>query len=59
MTARIVVRSGIDRRPWPRAAPPAGAFADLSFPPPYVSVYHQSPRCQGVEIRVEPLQTFG
>jgi hypothetical protein len=38
---------------------PVGAFADLSFPPPFVSVYHESRRCQWVEIHTEPLQTFG
>jgi len=38
---------------------PAGAFADLSFPPPIVSVYHESRRYPWVEIRVEPLEVQG
>ena len=38
---------------------PAGAFADVAFPPPCVSVHHQSRRCQWVQIRTEPLRTFG
>ena len=38
---------------------PVGAFADLSFPPPFVSVYHDSRRYPWVEIRAEPLQTIG
>jgi hypothetical protein len=37
---------------------PAGAFADLSFPPPSLSFYHGTRRCQWVEVRAEPLQTF-
>jgi hypothetical protein len=37
---------------------PAGAFADLSFPPPSLSFYHGTRRCQWVEIRAKPLQTF-
>ena len=36
-----------------------GAFADPSFPPPFQSFYHDSRRCQWVEIRAEPLQTLG
>jgi hypothetical protein len=35
---------------------PAGGFADLSFPPPSRSVYHESRRYPWVEIRAEPLQ---
>jgi hypothetical protein len=38
---------------------PAGAFADPSFPPPFLSFYHESRRCQWAEVRAEPLQTFG
>ncbi len=38
---------------------PVGAFADLSFPPPSVSVFHESRRCEWVEIRAEPLRTRG
>jgi hypothetical protein len=38
---------------------PAGGFADLAFPPPFVSVYHASRRHPWVEIRTEPLQTVG
>ena len=37
----------------------AGAFADLSFPPPYVSVYHQSRRYPWVEIKADPIETRG
>ena len=37
----------------------AGAFADLSFPPPTVSVYHESRRYPWVEIRAEPLEKRG
>ena len=38
---------------------PVGAFADLSFPPPFVSVYHESRRYPWVEIEAEPLRTEG
>src|SRR4029453_15731938 len=38
---------------------PVGTFADPSFPPPVVSVYDASRRCQWVEIRTEPLQKVG
>jgi hypothetical protein len=37
----------------------AGAFADLSFPPPSVSVYHQSRRYPWVEIKADPLERRG
>ncbi|SRR5208337_2496910 len=37
----------------------AGGFADLSFPPPTVSVYHESRRFPWVEIRAEPLEKRG
>ena len=37
----------------------AGSFADLSFPPPFVSVYHESRRFPWVEIRTEPLEKRG
>ena len=38
---------------------PVGAFADPSFPPPFQSFYHESRRCEWVEVRAEPLNTFG
>jgi hypothetical protein len=38
---------------------PIGGFADLAFPPPFASVYHDSRRYPWVEIRAEPLQTVG
>ncbi|MGA6972374.1 MAG: GFA family protein [Candidatus Binatus sp.] len=38
---------------------PVGTFADLSFPPPAVSVYHESRRYKWLEIRTEPLKTLG
>jgi hypothetical protein len=38
-------------------AVPAGGFADPSFPPPYLSFFHESRRCRWVEIRSESLQT--
>ena len=37
---------------------PVGAFADPSFPPPFQSFYHDSRRCDWVEIKAEPLSTF-
>ena len=37
----------------------AGAFADLSFPPPTVSVYHESRRYPWVDIRTEALEKRG
>jgi hypothetical protein len=37
----------------------AGAFADLAFPPPSVSVYHESRRYPWVEIRIDPLEKRG
>ncbi len=37
----------------------AGCFADLSFPAPTVSVYHESRRFPGLEIRTAPLETRG
>ncbi len=37
----------------------AGTFADLSFPPPTVSVYHESRRYPWVEISSEPLEKRG
>jgi len=48
----------IDQQPGVVAIP-VGAFADLSFPPPKVSVYHDSRRYPWVEIHAQPLQTFG
>ena len=38
---------------------PVGAFADPSFPPPFLSFYHEARRCEWVETHTEPLQTFG
>jgi hypothetical protein len=38
---------------------PTGAFADLSFPSPTVSVYHESRRYKWIEIRADPLKTRG
>ena len=35
---------------------PVGAFADVSFPQPFVSVYHDSRRCRWVEIIASPLE---
>jgi len=35
---------------------PVGAFADLAFPQPFLSFYHDSRRYPWVEIRAEPLQ---
>ena len=37
----------------------AGAFADLAFPPPSVSVYHDSRGYPWVEIKADPLRTLG
>jgi len=37
----------------------AGCFADLSFPPPSVSVYHESRRFPWVEILAAPLEKHG
>ncbi|HEY4942937.1 MAG TPA: GFA family protein [Rhizomicrobium sp.] len=37
----------------------AGAFADLSFPPPTVSVYHDSRGYPWLEIHAEPLEKRG
>ncbi len=48
----------IDRQPG-LIAIPIGAFADLSFPPPFVSVYHDSRRLPWVEITAKPLETLG
>ncbi|ANT50960.1 GFA family protein [Mesorhizobium amorphae] len=49
---RIDVQPGV-------IAIPVGAFADPSFPPLFQSFYHDSRRCEWVEIRTEPLATFG
>ncbi len=48
----------IDRLPGVVAVS-AGAFADLSFPTPSVSVYDQSRRYPWVEIHAEPLEIRG
>ncbi|MGH7923275.1 MAG: GFA family protein [Candidatus Binatus sp.] len=37
----------------------AGAFGDLTFPPPSVSGYHESRRYPWVEIRANPLEKRG
>ena len=37
----------------------AGAFADPAFPPPTMSVYHESQGCRWLEIRTEPLYKRG
>lgn len=52
------VRWSIDKIPG-AVAVSAGAFADLSFPPPSVSVYHESRRYPWVEIRTDPLERRG
>jgi hypothetical protein len=49
---RIDVQPGL-------VAIPVGAFADPSFPPPFLSFYHETRRCQWREVRAEPLATFG
>lgn len=38
---------------------PAGAFADPAFPPPTLSVYHESRGCRWLEIISEPLYKRG
>ncbi|TGQ03702.1 hypothetical protein EN858_33860, partial [Mesorhizobium sp. M4B.F.Ca.ET.215.01.1.1] len=48
----------IDTQPGLTAIP-VGAFADPSFPPPFQSFYHDSRRCEWVEISAEPLAKFG
>jgi hypothetical protein len=37
---------------------PVGAFADPSFPQPFQSFYHDSRRCEWVEITAQPLTKF-
>jgi hypothetical protein len=37
---------------------PVGAFADPSFPPPFLSFYHKSRRCDWVDIDLPRLETF-
>jgi hypothetical protein len=37
----------------------AGAFADLTFPPPTVSVYHESRRYPWIDLHAEPLEKRG
>jgi hypothetical protein len=37
---------------------PVGAFADQSFPPPFLSFYHTSRRCEWVAVEAENLETF-
>ncbi|MGE3832957.1 MAG: GFA family protein, partial [Parvibaculaceae bacterium] len=48
----------IDRQPG-LIAIPVGAFADVSFPEPAVSVYHDSRRVSWMEISARPLKTVG
>lgn len=38
---------------------PVGAFAETSFPQPFVSVYHDSRKCSWVDITAEPLDRVG
>jgi hypothetical protein len=38
---------------------PAGTFADPTFPPPTISVYHESRGCRWLEIRAHPLDKRG
>jgi hypothetical protein len=45
----------IDAQPGLTAIP-VGAFADLDFPPPFLSFYHQSRRYPWVAIGAEPLE---
>ncbi|WP_292076492.1 GFA family protein [Mesorhizobium sp.] len=47
----------IDTQPGLTAIP-VGAFADQSFPPPFQSFYHDSRRCDWVEITAQPLAKF-
>ena len=47
----------IDAQPGLTAIP-VGAFADLDFPAPFLSYYHESRRYPWVEIRAEPLERF-
>lgn len=35
---------------------PVGAFAELAFPPPFLSFYHETRRYPWVEIQTEPLE---
>jgi hypothetical protein len=51
------VHYGIDTQPGVIAIP-VGAFADPTFAPPFQSFYHDSRRCDWVEIKTEPLATF-
>src|SRR5207244_2438721 len=34
----------------------AGTFADMSFPQPFISSYHERRRCEWIEINAEPLK---
>jgi hypothetical protein len=38
---------------------PVGTFADPAFPPPTLSVYHESRGCRWLEIRTDPLYKRG
>jgi hypothetical protein len=53
-----MVHYRIDTQPGLTAIP-AGAFADPSFPSPFLSYFHESRRCDWAEIVATPLQTFG
>jgi hypothetical protein len=54
----VTVFYKIDRIPGSIAVS-AGAFADRTFPPPTVSVYHESRRYPWVEIQAQPLEKRG
>ena len=52
----VTVHYRLDNQPGIIAIP-AGTFADVSFPQPFVSVYEER-KCQWLEIRAEPLERF-
>jgi hypothetical protein len=54
----VTVSWSIDKLP-DVVAVSVDAFADLSFPPPTVSVYHESRRYPWVELRADPLEKRG
>src|SRR5450432_3465872 len=56
-TCGTTVHYRIDAQPGLTAIP-AGAFADTSFPPPFLSYFHESRRCVWAAIAAAPLQTF-
>jgi len=53
----VTVHYKIDVQPG-LIAIPVGAFADLNFPPPFLSYYHNSRRYPWVGIGAEPLERF-